>query len=115
MQDGSLNWDDLLGASDECEDELKPLNAWFFLSYALEGMAISEELARLRGSPLHQWFEEVSNAVHPLAFASVIGDELSRVGRHAATSRPADQLLVSLCKTLELVAWTERGSITYSK
>jgi len=98
----------LLGSFDNFEDELKPIDAWRTLQYALEGLPVTKDLPRLEGSPLHQWLEDVANAVDPIDLVEILDrDVRRRVGLAAATSQPAEQLLVSLCKNLELVAWTK--------
>ena len=53
--------DALLGSFDTYKDEPKPIDAMSTLVQALEGIAVAEDLPRLNGSPLHQWFEEVSS------------------------------------------------------
>ena len=107
MQDSAPDWDALIGAVDY-EVEPKPLNAWLFLTNLLEGIAIAEDLSRLKGSPLHQWFDEVANAVHPLEFAEAIGVELSNVDRYVG-SKVAENLLIALCLKLEAIAWSKRS------
>ena len=97
-----------LKSSDAFEDEPKPIDAWRTLLFTLEGLPVARDLPRLQGSPLHQWLEDVVNTVDPLDLVETLDRELRRrVGVRAATSQPAEQLLVSLCQSLELLVWTK--------
>ena len=102
-----LDLQTFLDSFDGYEEELKPIDAWGTLVSTLEGLPVADDLQLLAGSPLHQWLEEVANAVDPLDLVETLDRELRRrVGIDAAISLPADQLLVSICKSLELLAWT---------
>ena len=95
-----------LKPSDAFEAETKPIDAWRTLLFTLEGLPVARDLPRLQGSPLHQWLEDVANTVDPVDLVETLDRELRRrVGVRAATSQPAEQLLVSLCQSLERVVW----------
>ncbi len=97
----------LLNSFGDFEEELKPIDAWGTLLSTLEGLPVADDLQLLTGSPLHQWLEEVANAVDPLELVETLDRELRRrVGLAAAISLPADKLVISLCQSLEILAWT---------
>ncbi|MGD8528382.1 MAG: hypothetical protein PVH06_06845 [Methyloceanibacter sp.] len=96
-----------LDSFDGFEEELKPIDAWGTLLSTLEGLPVANDLQLLTGSPLHQWLEEVANAIDPLDLVETLDRELRRrVGLAAAISLPSDELVISLCKSLEILAWT---------
>jgi hypothetical protein len=106
-----LDFQIFLNSFGDFEEELKPIDAWGTLLSALEGLPVADDLQSLTGSPLHQWLEDVANAVEPLDLVETLDRELRRrVGLAAAISLPADRLVVSLCKSLEILAWT-RGRV----
>jgi hypothetical protein len=97
----------LLNSFGDFEEELKPIDAWGTLLSTLEGLPVADDLQLLTGSPLHQWLEDVANAVDPLELVETLDRELRRrVGLAAAISLPADKLVISLCQRLEILAWT---------
>lgn len=101
----------LLRSFDDFEEELKPVDAWSTLIGTLDGFPIADELPALEGGPFHQWLEEVANAVDLPDLVATLDRELHRrVGLEAATSQPAERLLISLCQSLERVAWAKGGT-----
>ena len=97
----------LLNSFGDFEEELKPIDARGTLLSTLEGLPVADDLQLLTGSPLHQWLEEVANAVDPLELVETLDRELRRrVGLAAAVSLPADRLVIPLCQSLEILAWT---------
>jgi len=105
-----LDFDAFLKSCGDYEEELKPIDAWSTLVCTLDGIPIARDLPRLKGGPLHQWLEDVANAVDPLDLVETLDRELRRrVGMRAPTSQSAEQLLIALCMHLERCAWASQA------